>query len=608
MLNPKTIERLKLITLKTKEWNELPAGMPKTLREELAMMVASTFHDFVEFAEVGMRVLGFEITEQQRDIARYMASKEYGKKKMVQAQRGEAKSTLAALYAVWCMIQDQSKRVLLVSGGEKQASDVAILIIRIIEQWQLLCYLRPDSSRGDRTSFENYDIHIDLKPLDKSASVSCVGITANLQGRRADILIPDDIETAKNSLTQTMRDSLLHLSKDFAAINTHGETLYLGTPQTKDSIYKTLPMRGFHIRIWPGRYPNTEELARYAPDTVAPSILNALEANPALGTGHGLDATKGAPTDPERYDEQALCEKELDFGPEGFALQFMLDTTLSDAQRTRIKCNDLIIGDYSWDAAPETIWYSSENKNQLKDLPDTCFGMTLYKPAASSDNYMPYQHKCMIIDPAGNGGDEVAFGIGGASNSYIHVFTVGGLKGGMSEANMDTLLNLAVEMEINDIKVEANMGHGVVSSLLIGHAEKRGIKNLGFEDFYAKGQKEKRIIDTISPVTRRHKLIFHRRALDDDWLYCQQHARDKRTVTSVMYQLVNITYDRGSLVHDDRLDVIQGLVQFLSAVLVVDDEKEAERRTVAAAKEFFKNPMGYAKQPNNRQIKRRRYA
>lgn len=191
-ISKKTLQRLQLIAVKTREWDAKPAGMPLALREELAMMVKATLHSFAEFAVVGMRVLGFDTTDMQVDIAEYMANPIYGRKKMVQAQRGEAKSTLAALYAVWCLIQDQSKRVLIVSGGEKQASDVAILIIRIIENWHILCWLRPDSTRGDRTSFENYDVHCDLKPLDKSASVSCVGITANLQGKRADILIPDD--------------------------------------------------------------------------------------------------------------------------------------------------------------------------------------------------------------------------------------------------------------------------------------------------------------------------------------------------------------------------------------------------------------------------------
>ncbi|WP_236516495.1 hypothetical protein, partial [Escherichia coli] len=64
--------------------------------------------------------------------------------------------------------------------------------IRMLETWPLLCYLKADPTRGDRTSFAGYDVNCDLKPLDKSASVACVGITASLQGKRADLLIPDD--------------------------------------------------------------------------------------------------------------------------------------------------------------------------------------------------------------------------------------------------------------------------------------------------------------------------------------------------------------------------------------------------------------------------------
>lgn len=593
MISPKTMHRLKLISEKTRQWHERASAIPEDMREELQMMVASTFHNFGEFAEVGMRLLGFSTTNMQLDIAMYMADKTYGRKKMVQAQRGEAKSTLAALYAVWCLIHNPTYRVIVVSGGESQASDVAILIIRIIEQWHLLCWMRPDSSKGDRTSKEKYDLHCSLKGIEKSASIHCVGITANLQGKRADLILVDDIETAKNSMTQAMRDTLLHLSKDFAAICTHGDTLYLGTPQTKDSIYKTLPSRGYHIRIWPGRYPNVEELPRYTEGTLAPYVTEPLALDPTLGSGYGIDGSRGAPTDAERYDEDALIEKELDFGPEGFGLQFMLDTTLTDALRTRIRLSDLLVGDYSADSAPEQIHWSSEPRCVLTDLPKTVEQFTLYKPAATSADYMPYQHKVMVIDPAGNGGDEVAFAIGAVSNSYIHLLTVGGLRGGMTEENMDTLVTLALEFGVTDMKVEANMGHGVVASLLIGHCEKRGISGLGFEDFYAKGQKERRIIDTISPVTRRHKLVVHRRAIEDDHNYCQQHALDKRTITSAFYQLANITYDRGCLAKDDRADCIQGIVMFLVGMLAVDDAKEAFKRKEEARYEFNTNPMGY---------------
>ena len=42
-----------------------------------------------------------------------------------------------------------------------------------------------------------------------------------------------------------MRDDLLNRTKEFAAICTHGDIVYLGTPQTRESIYKTLLSRGY---------------------------------------------------------------------------------------------------------------------------------------------------------------------------------------------------------------------------------------------------------------------------------------------------------------------------------------------------------------------------
>jgi len=423
MISEKTTQRLIKLARITKEWDQRAAEMPIDLREELAMMFKATFHDFKEFADLGMQYLGFKISDMQLDIADYMQNGP--KKRMVQAQRGEAKSTLAALYAVWCLVQDQSWRILVVSGGEKQASDVALLIIRIIEQWHLFCWLRPDKTRGDRTSVEGYDVHCDLKPVDKSASIACVGITANLQGKRADLLIPDDVETTKNSLTQTMRDTLLALTKDFSSICTHGHTLYLGTPQTKDSIYKTLPARGFDVRIWPGRYPTNEELQRYLPNTLAPMILEAIERDPSLQTGGGLAGNRGKPADLIRYDEDALIEKELDWGEEGFNLQYMLDTTLSDALRTKIKLADFIVGTWDSMAAPEIIQYSAEPRTLRKaDGVMQLQGERMYYAASSSQAFAPYMHKVMVVDPAGNGGDEVSFAAGGACSSYIHLFAI----------------------------------------------------------------------------------------------------------------------------------------------------------------------------------------
>jgi len=588
-MKEQTLRRLRLLAPRIQRYSEMPAAMPEDVRQECAMMFASTFREFTEFAELGMRFLGFTLTDMQRDIAWYM---QYGPRlSMVAAQRGEAKSTLAALYAVWSLTQDHSTRILVISAGEDQASEVATLIIRLIEQWSLLCYLRPDKAHGDRTSFENYDIHWQLKPLDKSASVKCLGITANLPGKRADLLIPDDVESPKNSFTQTMREQLLHLTKEFSAINTHGKTLYLGTPQTKDSIYKTLPSRGYEVRVWPGRIPSEEEEARYN-GTLAPYITDMIK-NGAKRTGFGLDGNRGEITDPGRYTEEDAVEKELDWGSEGYQLQYMLDTTLTDAMRTRIKLSDFIVAGLGSDAAPDSLFYAASPQGRVQELPETLDGQTLYYSAGQGGLMLPYQHKTMEIDPAGCGGDEVAFAIGGALNSYVHLMAVGGMQGGLSEENCNKLIDLMVEFDVKDVVMEANMGHGTASKVLMHAILARKIQDIAVVDEYAKGQKERRIIDTISPVTRKHRLVVHSRAIEMDAEYCAQYPRDRRMKYSAFRQLADITYDRNCLPKDDRADAIAGVVQRLQGYISVDEGKEAEKHQKKIAMEFIQNPMGY---------------
>ena len=90
--------------------------------------------------------------------------------------------------------------------------------------------------------------------------------------------------------------------------------------------------------------------------TLAPYILELIGRG-YKRTGFGVDGTLGESTDTGRYDEDALIEKELDFGPEGFQLQYMLDTTLSDQMRTRIKLSDMLVYSESQDSSPETFSY-----------------------------------------------------------------------------------------------------------------------------------------------------------------------------------------------------------------------------------------------------------
>jgi hypothetical protein len=586
-------------------------------RLTLAAETAEMYPRFRDFCLDAMLFLGFTMTWMQLDIADYM--QDGSNRDMVAAQRGEAKSTIACLFAIWCIIQQPSARVMLISGSGDKAEENGQLITKMIMHWELLAYLRPEAKYGDRTSVTSFDVNWALKGVEKSASVNCMGITAALQGYRADLLIPDDIETTKNGLTATERAKLTRQSQEFTSICTHGKILYLGTPQSRESIYNGLPARGFNMRIWPGRFPSQDEQDRYG-DYLAPALVARIHMLEAQGqnprTGKGLDGTRGWSADPQRYDESTLIEKELDQGPEGFQLQYMLDTSLADEVRMQLKLKDLLIGEFAFDRVPEQLSWAADERFKLKFEPHL-FAVQkpeLYLPAAMDGGWGPLQQMTMFVDPAGNGGDELAYAVGGVLGPYIHICSIGGFKGGFAEDNLEKCVKLAEEFNVKIIFVEKNMGAGAVGQLFRNYMnridEKTGKKRvvgIGVEDRQKNGQKEKRIVDTLRPVMQRHRLIFHRRALDDDWKTLAPYPADQRIIRSVFHQIHNITTDRGSLQKDDRIDALEGLVRELTPALVRDDEAATRAREKSALTTWLTNPMGIPKRHmENKRSKRRR--
>src|SRR5690625_7850174 len=97
-------------------------------------------------------------------------------KRKVMAQRGESKTTLAALYAVWRLIQDPTCRVLITSAGEEKAGEVATVVFRLLMHWDILENLRPDTSSMDRASAARFDVHFGWKGFYQAPSgrSSCI--------------------------------------------------------------------------------------------------------------------------------------------------------------------------------------------------------------------------------------------------------------------------------------------------------------------------------------------------------------------------------------------------------------------------------------------------
>lgn len=555
-------------------------GIDKALiRWQKLELLQQTYPKFEDFLYDGMtQLLGFKCSDIQLDIANYL---QYGDLyRMVQAQRSQAKSTITAFYGVWRLIHDPATRVLIFSAGEKVASEIAMLIHQIVHSWDILESLRPDTSAGDRSSAVAFDVHHSLKGVDKSPSVSCLSVTGNMQGARADVLIADDIESGRNSRTETAREQLEHISKDFSSICTDGDIIYLGTPQTQNSIYNNLPSRGFTVRIWTGRIPTDEELDRYG-DNLAPIVLK--KRNEYNTTGYGMNGDRGAPLDPVIQPENVLVNKERDQGAAYFQLQYMLDTSLSDANKYPLKTRNLIVAPLGLKEAPVDFKWMPNEANRITNKYQEKY--EFYRPHSVSTDMQHYNEKVMYVDTAGRGKDETAYAVVYMMNGTLFWMATGAVASGFSEETFEELSRVAWKYDVSKAIVESNFSDGgfavVWKPKLDNYFQEwsGGERKYGCEiiDDRAVLQKELRIIDTLEPILGRHSLVVSEDVIEQDLEKIKRHPVGKRKIYSVFFQMEKITTERGSLRHDDALDCLAGACKHFRESLQMNSERLAKK-------------------------------
>ncbi|WFG40894.1 terminase large subunit [Paracoccus phage ParMal1] len=552
------------------------------LREEYP-----NFKPFIFDVMTGL--LGFECSDIQLDIAEFL---EFGpKERMIQAQRGQAKTTITAAYAVWRLIHQPNARILIISAGGTQATEIANWVIQIIDNMDELACLRPDRSAGDRASVEAYDVHYELKGPEKSPSIACVGITSNMQGKRADILIADDIESAKNSQTELMRERLTLLTRDFASICSDGDIIYLGTPQSIDSVYNGLFSRGYTIRIWPGRYPTEDEEQNYG-TFLAPLIRRKMEQDPSLRTGGGPTGERGKNVDMvlPGLSEEKLTKKEIDQGAAYFQLQHMLDTRLSDANRFPLKSDKLVFMQVSEMTAPLEI-FIQRGPHTLLTTPQGFYTSDAYYRAAEFGREHSSFTGChMAVDPSGSGSDETTYAVTKFLAGRVFLVDFGAVPGGVDEDALDALTAVAERWKPNHISIEKNFGDGALASVWKPKLLRK--HRCEIEDVWAAGQKELRIIDCLEPVIGSGRLIVDESLLAKDVELCERHPLEKRASYSFFYQLSRLTREKQSLKHDDRLDAVAWSVKHWTEALSQDSLKVVNQQRKKAWAERMKNPLG----------------
>ena len=494
---------------------------------------------------------------------------------IIEGFRGVAKSFITCAYAVWTLWRDPQKKVEIVSASKDRADANAIFIKRIIYTLPFLAHLK---ARPDQRDQQNL---FDVGPAvpDISPSIKSVGISGQLTGSRAVLLIADDVEVANNSGTQTQRDKLNEAVKEFdAIIKPKGQIVYLGTPQNEMSLYNELQQRGYKCRIWTVLYPESLSEREFYGDRLAKIIADKYDNNPELYAGK--------PTDPRRFDEEEIYKRRLSYGKAGFALQFMLNTNLSDQEKYPLKVQDLMIANLSLDEANLKWYWSNDRQLRINDLPCVALkGDYFYEPQGRSNEVFEYTGTVMAVDPSGRGKDETSYAVVKYLNGYLFVLEVGGTREGYSDSTLRQLANKAKIYGVNEIVVEGNFGDGMFSQLFkpvlndIHPCSVTEVKN------YA--QKEARIIDTLEPVMMRHKLIIHKQVILDDY-----QVYENAPAYSLIYQMTRLSRDRGALAHDDRLDALCMAVAYWLAVMDRDEEIGMQEQIEAKLEQWLDPDKG----------------
>jgi len=504
-------------------------------------------------------------TPVQYDIAKYIQTGP--RRSVVEAFRGVGKSYVTSAFVCHQLLLDPTKNILVVSASKQRADDFSTFTLRLIEDMPILAHLRPkENQRYSKISFD-----VGPAPAQHAPSVTSKGITSQITGSRADIIVADDIEVQNNSMTQAMREKLAESIKEFdAVLKPGGRVIYLGTPQTENSIYNLLADRGYEIRVWPARAPEERQRIAYG-DRLAPMIR---------------EMKNGTPTDPDRFDNDELIERELSYGRSGFALQFMLDTSLSDADRFPLKINDLIVMDLNPEMAPEKLIWGTIPDLAHRDL--ICVGFNgdrFFRPMSIVGDWVPYTGSVMAIDPSGRGADETAYAIVKILNGTLYVTAAGGIPGGYGQQALEALAMIAKNQKVNHVIIESNFGDGMFTELIKPVLSR--VHPCAVEEVRHSIQKERRIIDTLEPVMNQHRLVIDTGVVRHDVSSTKDMPSEKALQYQLMYQLSRVTRGKGALAHDDRLDALAMGVGYWAEKMAQDaDKKMKERRRSLLDKEL----------------------
>ena len=359
-------------------------------------------------------------TRAQYAIADYL---QHGPKRLqIQAFRGVGKSWITGAFVLWTLFNDPEKKIMIISASKERADNMSIFLQKLIIETPWLSHLQPksDDARWSRISFDV------LCSPHQAPSVKSVGITGQLTGSRADLMILDDIEVPGNSMTELMREKLLQLCTEAESILTpkdDSRIMYLGTPQTTFTVYRKLAERNYRPFVWTARYPrnNTQYEGKIAPQ-LQEDIDNGVQP--------------WTPTD-DRFSEDDLVEREASMGRSNFMFSSCSTQVCQTLRSFLSKWLTLLLLALILLKHP-TISYGAQTQEMyLKTYPQWAYpGDYFYSPMQVQGEWTKYQETICSVDPSGRGADETAACFISQKNGFLYVHEMRAYRDGYSDSTL----------------------------------------------------------------------------------------------------------------------------------------------------------------------------
>ena len=214
---------------------------------------------------------------------------------LLMAFRSCGKSTLVGLFAAWLLYRWPDLRILVLAGDQPLAKKMVRNVKRIIEKHPLTQFLKPESA--DQWASDRFTVTRDKELRDPSMMAK--GVSTNITGSRADLILFDDVEVPNTCSSLEKRlDLRQRLVEANFVLVAGGAQIYVGTPHHYHSIYAKEAR------------PEFEEDQPFLHD------FKRLEV-PIL-------KPCGTPSWPERYSTESIEKLKRATGPNKFESQMML--------------------------------------------------------------------------------------------------------------------------------------------------------------------------------------------------------------------------------------------------------------------------------------------